>query len=225
MKKYDLVIFDCDGTLVDSELLNNSVTADMIAEAGLPQYDTQYCLDHFAGITLTNIIKILEDRHKVKFPDNTVAVARQRVRERMAAELKTVPDAVETVREIAARYKACVASNGERGSVLQSLELAGLSLLLPETVVFTANMVKHPKPAADLFLLAAREMGADPKRCLVIEDSKFGLLGAVTAGMDVLGIVGLHHDPDAQGKILTQTGAMAIIHHLPEIKSYLEPGA
>ena len=221
MKKYDLVIFDCDGTLVDSELLNNSVTADMIAENGLPQYDTQYCLDHFAGITLTNIIKLLEDRHDVRFPADTVAVARQRVKERMAAELRTVPHAVETVREIAAHHKICVASNGERGSVLQSLELAGLSLLLPEPVVFTANMVKHPKPAPDLFLLAAEKMGAAPERCLVVEDSKFGLLGAVTAGMDVLGIVGLHHHPEAQARTLTETGATAIIRHLPEILDYL----
>lgn len=221
MKQYDLVIFDCDGTLVDSELLNNSVTADMIAETGLPQYDTQYCLEHFAGITLTSIVKILEDRHKVTFPSDIVAVARQRVKARMAAELKTVPQAVETVRQIAAHHKICVASNGERGSVLQSLELAGLSLLLPEPVVFTANMVKHPKPAPDLFLLAAKEMGVKPQRCLVIEDSKFGLLGAVTAEMDVLGIVGLHHDPVQQAETLRQTGATAIIHHLPEILDYL----
>lgn len=221
MNKYDLVIFDCDGTLVNSELLNNSVTADMIAEAGLPQYDLQYCLDHFAGITLTNIIKILEDRHPVHFPTDAVAVARSRVKARMPAELKSVPDAVETVRTIASQCKICVASNGERGSVLQSLELTGLSVLLPEPLTFTADMVKNPKPAPDLFLLAAEKMGVAPKRCLVIEDSKFGLLGAVSAGMDVLGIIGVHHHPEEQAKVLTQTGATAIITHLPEIIDYL----
>lgn len=222
MKKYDLVIFDCDGTLVNSEPLNNSVTADMIAEAGLPQYDVQYCLDHFAGITLTNIIKILEDRHPgTRFAADAVIVARSRVKVRMAAELQLIPDAVETVRAIASQCKTCVASNGERGSVLQSLELSGLSLLLPETVTFTADMVKNPKPAPDLFLFAAEKMGVAPERCLVIEDSKFGLLGAVTAGMDALGIIGVHHYPEEQAAILTQTGAKAIITHLPEILSYL----
>lgn len=221
MRKYDLVIFDCDGTLVDSERLNNSVTADIIAEMGLPQYDTDYCLEHFAGITLTSIIKILEDRHQISFPDNLVEITRERVKQRMPAELGTVPDAVETVRQIARDYKVCVASNGNRGTVLQSLELAGLGVLLPENIVFTANMVKHPKPAPDLFLLAAKTMGVAPERCLVIEDSKFGLLGAVTAGMDVLGIIGLHHLPADQAEILRRTGAMAIIHTLPEILDFL----
>lgn len=222
MRKYDLVIFDCDGTLVDSEALNNSVTADMIAEAGLPQYDIHYCLDHFAGITLTNIIHILEDRHPdVRFPTNAISLCRERVSLRMADELKTVPNAVETVRQVADQVKTCVASNGERGSVLQSLELSGLSQLLPEPVTYTANMVKHPKPAPDLFLFAAKQMGVPPKRCLVIEDSKFGVLAARSAGMDVLGITGVHHNPVEQAKILTQTGATAIIVTLPEMLAYL----
>lgn len=221
---YDLIIFDCDGTLVNSEALNNSVTADMIADAGLPQYDLQYCLDNFAGITLTNIIHILEERHPgVKFPDDAVALCRQKVAVRMPAELQSVPHAVETVEAIVRDYKTCVASNGERGSVLQSLTLTGLKPFFADEIVFTANMVAHPKPAPDLFLYAAEKMGVAPERCLVIEDSIFGVQAARAAGMDVLGITGVHHDPDHQAVALRENGATDIIITLPGILEFLAP--
>lgn len=221
--RYDLIIFDCDGTLVNSEALNNSVTADMIAEAGLPQYNLQYCLDHFAGITLGNIIHILEERHDVRFPENAIDLCRQKVQMRMAAELKSVPHAVETVEALVQNYKACVASNGERGSVLQSLVLTGIKPFFPDDIIFTANMVAHPKPAPDLFLFAAKQMGIAPERCLVIEDSIFGVQAARAAGMDVLGITGVHHAPEHQAIALRDNGATDIIMTLPDILAFLAP--
>lgn len=219
---YDLIIFDCDGTLVNSEALNNSVTAEMIADMGLPQYDLQYCLDNFAGITLTNIIQILEERHPdVKFPDDAIELCREKVALRMPTELAGVPHAVETVAALMQGYKICVASNGERGSVLQSLDLTDLKPFFADEIVFTANMVAHPKPAPDLFLYAAQKMGVAPERCLVIEDSIFGVRAARAAGMDVLGITGVHHDPGHQAVTLRENGATGIIITLPGILEYL----
>jgi HAD superfamily hydrolase (TIGR01509 family) len=220
---YDLIIFDCDGTLVNSEALNNGVTADLIAEMGLPQYDLQYCLEHFAGSTLTHIIELLETRHDVTFPKDAVELTRQKVKHRMPGELKAIPQAVEAVGALAQDYKICVASNGERGTVLQSLDLTNLKQFFPEDIVFTANMVAHPKPAPDLFLFAAKNMGVAPERCLVIEDSIFGVRAALAAGMDVLGITGTHHAPEDQAQTLRENGATDIIMTLPGILEFLAP--
>lgn len=221
--RYDLIIFDCDGTLVNSEALNNGVTAELIAQMGLPQYDLQYCLDHFAGSTLTYIIDTLEARHDVRFPDDAGAWCHERVLARMATELKAIPHAVETVEALGRDYKICVASNGDRQTVLKSLAQTLLARFFPEDHVFTANMVAHPKPAPDLFLHAAATMGVLPERCLVIEDSVFGVRAARAAGMDVLGITTTHHAPDDQAMALRESGAADIMTGLPGILEFLAP--
>jgi HAD superfamily hydrolase (TIGR01509 family) len=216
-----LVIFDCDGTLVNSEALNNSVTAAIMAENGAPQYDLDYCLNHFAGIRLSEIIAMVEERHNLRFAPDAVEQYASRVTARMPQELTAVKQALETVRTIATRGPVCVATNGERGNVLKSLSLTGIADIVPEERVFTANMVKHAKPAPDLFLYAAEKMGVHPDRCLVIEDSVFGVQAAQAAGMRVLGFTGVHHDPDHQAGLLKRDGAMAIIQTLPEIIAFL----
>lgn len=217
----ELVIFDCDGTLVNSEALNNSVTAAIMAENGAPQYNLDYCLNHFAGIRLSEIIAMVEERHNLHFVPDAVEQYAKRVTERMPLELKPVKAALETVKTIAARGSVCVASNGERGNVLKSLLLTGVAEIIPDTKTFTANMVKKPKPAPDLFLYAAEKMGVDPEHCLVIEDSVFGVQAARAAGMRVLGFTGVHHDPENQADLLKRNGATAIIQALPEIIAFL----
>ncbi|MGZ9108347.1 MAG: HAD family hydrolase [Micavibrio sp.] len=216
-----LVIFDCDGTLVNSEALNNSVTASIMAENGAPQYDLDYCLNHFAGIRLSEMIAIVEERHNLRFATDAAEQYASRVTARMPQELKVVKQALETVEMVAARGPVCVASNGERGNVLMSLSLTGIAAIVPAERTFTANMVKHAKPAPDLFLYASEKMGVHPDHCLVIEDSVFGVQAARAAGMRVLGFTGVHHDPENQAALLKRDGAMAIIQTLPEIVAFL----
>lgn len=216
-----LVIFDCDGTLVDSEALNNRITASIMAENGAPQYNLDYCLNHFAGIRLSEIIAMVEERHNLRFAPDAVEQYRKGVLERMPFELKPIKAALETVNAVAARGPVCVASNGERDNVLKSLSLTGIAGIIPDNLTFTADMVRHPKPAPDLFLYAAQKMGADPEQCLVIEDSVFGVQAARAAGMRVLGFTGVHHDPENQAALLTRNGATAIVQTLPEIIAFL----
>jgi beta-phosphoglucomutase-like phosphatase (HAD superfamily) len=104
----------------------------------------------------------------------------------------------------------CVGSNGERLNVTRIIEAAGFTRFFPDAHIFTKDMVKHAKPAPDLFLLAAEKMGVPPKRTLVIEDSPTGTAAGVAAGMTVVGFTGAAHDHAAQAKLLRAAGA----HHV-----------
>lgn len=218
---YDLIIFDCDGTLVDSEYLNNKVTADLLAELGLPQYNVDYALEHFAGKSMTDIRKFIEVDAGVSLPDSFVAEYAKRVTAGMPTLMKRIPGAFETVRDLHTRIKICVGSNGERSNVLTALSIAGLSPFFPEENVFTKSMVKNAKPAPDLFLLAASRMGTAPGKTLVMEDSVTGTKAGVAAGMDVVGITATFHDPDGQASLLKAAGARHIVEHFADIGPFI----
>lgn len=218
---YDLIIFDCDGTLVDSEYLNNKVTADLLAELGLPQYDVYYALAHFAGKSMTDIRKFIEVDAGVSLPDTFVVEYAKRVTAGMPELMKLIPGALETIRDLHTRIKICVGSNGERSNVLAALSIAGLSPFFPEENVFTKSMVKNAKPAPDLFLLTASRMGAEPEKTLVVEDSVTGTKAGVAAGMDVVGITATFHDPAAQSEALKGAGVRYIAERFSDILSFI----
>lgn len=222
MSAFDLVIFDCDGTLVDSERLNNSATSKILSDMGFPQYDTDYCIAHFTGTTLKDILKIVGTRHGVTLPDNVKADYVEAVNNRMAAELRAAPDAVAVVKAVAASCKICVASNGQRSNVLKSLAVTGIDRIIPEAEVFTANMVANPKPAPDLFLMAAEKMGALPGRTLVIEDSIPGVTAGLAAGMTVFGYTGLAHDKALQKISMEKLGVHVISESLNDILPFMQ---
>jgi HAD superfamily hydrolase (TIGR01509 family) len=218
---YDLIIFDCDGTLVDSEYLNNKVTADLLAELGLPQYNVDYALTHFAGKSMSDIRKFIEVDAEVSLPDTFVMEYAKRVTAGMPDLMKRIPGALETVGALHERVKICVGSNGERSNVLAALSIAGLSSFFPEEFVFTKNMVKNAKPAPDLFLLAADRMGFAPSQTLVAEDSVTGTLAGVAAGMTVVGLTATFHDPVAQAKALKEAGAHYVVERFADIAELL----
>lgn len=209
MGSYDTIIFDCDGTIADSEYLNNKATADLLAEAGLPHYTIEYSLKHWVGMTLTAIKEKVEAAEAVKLPNSFVPDYIARVSAYQSTELKPVVGAVDAVRMLADKYKTCVASNGERANVINSLRMIGLLDLFGEEKTFTKIQVARGKPAPDLFLFAAQKLGADPARCIVIEDSPSGVMAGIAAGMYVIGFTGAHHDD--QGALpLKEAGAHEI---------------
>ena len=172
MTPFDLIIFDCDGTLVDSEYLHNKVIADLLAALGLPQFTVEYNMRHFMGKGMEEAIALIEaDGGRAlpaAFPDDYV----REVNARAAAELKVIDGVPETLARVAAAgLKICVASNGERDNVLGLIRAARLDTVFPDALIFTKSQVARPKPAPDLFLHAAETMGAAPARTLVIEDS------------------------------------------------------
>lgn len=216
-----LTIFDCDGTLVDSEYLNNLATIEILHEQGLLQYDMQYAYQHFVGRKLSAIMAdISRDTGHIFLPDTSARYV-ARAAALLPTLLKPVPGARELVIRAAECGGICVASNGERANVIESLRLCGLKDFFVDKSIYTAIEVQNPKPAPDLFLHAARLMGVDPANTAVIEDSVVGVTAGVAAGMHVIGFTGTHHDPAAHENALRKAGAHEISSNLIHIRDRL----
>jgi HAD superfamily hydrolase (TIGR01509 family) len=221
MKK--LVIFDCDGTLVDSEYLYNSITASLLNGLGLDEYTPQRCIADFAGHSWTSIRKILAERHGTDIPRDIVDQYIVRANQAMHKGLKASDHAHDVLSALKSQeIPFCVASNGERTNVLDSLKIGKLGEFFPpDTHIFTKIQVPNPKPAPDLFLFAAENMGFAPSDCLVVEDSPTGVQAAVAANMDVLGFIGTAHDQNHACESLENAGATAIINSLIHIHDHM----
>ncbi|OAF10573.1 hydrolase [Bradyrhizobium centrolobii] len=201
--KPDLIIFDCDGVLVDSELLSCRCLSEVLAEFGIALSEAQ-ALELFLGRSTKAIEQHYRDLGQV-VPAGFLPRLKSRVLETFAASLEPIPGVRAVVSELAAPY--CVASSSDIDRVSLSLDVTGLRPHF-DNRLYTAQMVKHGKPAPDLFLHAAAKMEADPARTLVIEDSVSGVQAAKAAGMTVWGFVGGSHYRDRDGRaILSGAGA------------------
>lgn len=218
---YDLIIFDCDGTLVDSEHLNNVITAELLAGVGLTQYDADYAKRHFAGMSFPAIADKIFAETGIRLPPGFQDDFVDGVTRAMPTMMKLIEGVSETLEVLKGRVKICVGSNGERVNVVNSLRHAGLIRFFPDQAIFTKDMVPRPKPAPDLFLHAARTMGAQPERVLVIEDSPTGAMAGKAAGMTVIGFAATYHDRAAQEQRLRDAGAQEIASEFASIIGFL----
>ena len=179
-----LVIFDCDGVLVDNEISANRVMAETITAAGVP-ITCEECLARFVGGTLQRVVDTVEEWLGAPLPPGWKEDFEARRNEAFRRELKPVPGAEAAVTAIRASGTAiCVASSGTLEKINLTLDLTGLKGHFDN--IFSATMVAHGKPAPDLFLYAAERMGHRPEDCVVVEDSPPGVTAAVAAGMRVL---------------------------------------
>lgn len=218
---FELIIFDCDGTLVDSERLYAGITSDILKENGLEGYEPDDCLAEFQGRSWTSIRQTLEERHQTTLCDDVVDRYVTVAREKMKTHLKPIDHAHTLVDAVKGSHAICIGSNGERQNVLQSLSLVKLDHHFPEEIIFTKCQVANAKPAPDLFLHAAKTMGHDPGRTLVIEDSISGVQAGVAAGMHVIGFTGSAHDVKAAEVKLKDAGAHTIMDQLRHIPDWL----
>jgi HAD superfamily hydrolase (TIGR01509 family) len=203
----DLVIFDCDGVLVDSEPIFNRAHAAILSDCGY-RITPELVGDRFCGISDAEMLAAIEREWGKRLP----ADYRERVTaltdKACATELTSFPGLVEALDRIPARV--CVASSSSPERIRKSLGIVGL-LDRFEPNIFSAVMVARSKPAPDLFLHAAREMSADPARTVVIEDSVPGVRAAVAAKMAVIGFCGGSHCPAGHADILRRNGATAVL--------------
>jgi HAD superfamily hydrolase (TIGR01509 family) len=182
-----LVIFDCDGVLVDSEPTSNRVMARAIADAGLLMTPSEVA-EAFQGMRLRDMQTTVEERLGRALPSSWLQTFE---RERAAAferELAPVEGIAEVLRQVVDTGTCfCVASQASTTKMELTLGLTGLSPFFEEERIFSSTMVRHGKPHPDLFLLAAERMGYEPARCAVVEDGVTGVQGARRAGMTVFG--------------------------------------
>lgn len=209
--KYELIIFDCDGVLVDSEEISCGVLAEEARKLG-SKLTNEEARRIFAGTNLKFCFEYIENEIGKPLPSNMQVIYREKTRERFAKELKPIEGIHELVASLSLPY--CVASNAPLGKMIPNLKKVGLFPFF-EKNMFSAYEVNAWKPDPTLFLTAAKTMGFEPSKCLVIEDSLSGVKAAVAAGMDVLG-----YRADERAKELKDAGA-TIITSITEVKSYL----
>ncbi|GGP84284.1 HAD family hydrolase [Streptosporangium pseudovulgare] len=182
----ELVIFDCDGVLVDSEPIAVRVHSGVLSELGWPLSEAEVT-ERFVGRSTKSINELIEARLG---PALTAEAERRFLRlhqEAVDAGLTAVDGIVEALDAIT--LPTCVASSGSHDKMRHTLGHTGLHRRF-EGRIFSATQVAHGKPAPDLFLYAAREMGVEPARCVVVEDSRYGVQAARAAGMRAFGYAG-----------------------------------
>ena len=189
MRKISLVIFDCDGVLVDSECVSVQVLIETFAEIGVT-IDRPFVFKHFLGHSFSSVAAKFARLHGTNVSDNFEADYRISLLRRFATELKPMPGIESVMDSLAVPF--CVATGSSPLRVSKSLEIADLSSRVAGRV-FTTSMVARGKPAPDVFLYVASEMKVPPEECLVIEDSATGIEGANAAGMVVWQFAGGCH--------------------------------
>jgi HAD superfamily hydrolase (TIGR01509 family) len=211
-RAFDLVIFDCDGVLVDSETISCSILADNLTRIGFP-VDLDYVNEHYLGRSFDVIKADYLRRAGRPLPQ---AFADAWYRDLFAAfrrDLKPIAGVADILRRLA--IPKCVASSSSPARLALSLEVTGLAPLCGRDV-FDASMVSRGKPAPDLFLHCAERMGAVPERTLVVEDSVTGIASAVAAGMTAWGFVGASHYAGRDTVPLRRAGAARIFASMIE---------
>jgi HAD superfamily hydrolase (TIGR01509 family) len=202
-KNFDLIIFDCDGVLVDSKVISCRAHAEVLTHHGYPITADQV-LKRFLGVSDREARQTIEREMGRKLPDDFEAQMKQAALQRYASELVAIPHIGETIAAI--DLPKCVASSGTPEKIRHGLTSAGLfDTLTPH--IFSAVQVARGKPAPDLFLFAAEQMKTAPERCLVIEDSVPGVTGGHAAGMTVLGFHGGSHCTTGHAELLRAAGA------------------
>jgi HAD superfamily hydrolase (TIGR01509 family) len=218
----DLVIFDCDGVLVDSEVISCRAHAETLTRHGYPITSDQV-LDRFLGVSDREARLMVEAELGRSLPGGFESELKQAALQHYADDLRTIPHVGDAIAAIG--LAKCVASSGTPEKIRHGLRCAGIyHLLAPH--IFSASQVKRGKPAPDLFLFAASQMATDPGRCVVIEDSVPGVTGARAAGMTVLGFHGGSHCRAGYCDTLRAAGAAITfddMRQLPDLIAQIDP--
>jgi len=201
--RFDAIIFDCDGTLVDSETIGNQVLVDYLGELGL-HMSLEEALTQFTGNQIRDTVAYVESRLGRPVPPKFIPELRSRFVPAFEAHLQPMAGVENVLKNLNIPY--CVASSSPRMRLELSLRSTGL---LPYFVgrIFSAHEVGSFKPEPGLFLHAAQALGVAPGRCAVVEDSVIGVKAGVAAGMTVFG-----YAPQGDGDALAALGARLFAH-------------
>jgi HAD superfamily hydrolase (TIGR01509 family) len=214
----DLVIFDCDGVLVDSEIIAARVEAEVITQAGF-EISPEEVSENYAGLTFKEILLRIEEKANIPFSAALIDKAETLTDKRLAREVRAIEGVREAVLSVGGPRCICSNSRGERIDMM--LTKVGLKPLFPRIFSSLETPSGRPKPAPDVFLYAAGQMNADPAKTFVIEDSVHGIAGAKAAGMRVIGFTGAAHSYPGHADALTDAGAETVIRRWAELKPVL----
>ena len=213
----DLVIFDCDGVLIDSEIIFGRVLGECLIAANFPTTIDEAMMLGIGKNRLTLTAEV-EARFGRSLPDRFFESMRARVDIAFEQDLRVMPGIEELLTGLPGRR--CVASNSHLERVRHALSVTRL-LPLFEPHVFSASQVALGKPAPDLFLFAARQLGALPEDCVVVEDSTTGVGAAIAAGMPVVGFCGGSHCPADHADRLIAAGCSRVFARMRDLAAFL----
>lgn len=203
----DLVIFDCDGVLIDSEPVASRILSEALHAAGA-QLSEDEVRSRFTGYSDSDARIICRDELGIADPEQIFSAMGARLYGEFARSLQPMPGIAEVVASV--RQMKCVASNSTLDRLRNSLGLFDLwADFAPH--IFSADMVARPKPSPDLFFLCAETLGVDPARCLVIDDSPHGIAGGVAAGMKAIGFVDPADPRAGRHEVLCDAGAIMTV--------------
>lgn len=213
-----LIIFDCDGVLVDSEVLAIRAEVRVLADAGFPMTEDEIAAT-CVGLSYPDMMALLEGRFATPMPQGLEQRIQDEAIAAFPAELQELPGMSDFLRRNT--LPRCVASSGTPERIALSLGITGLDGAFDPHAIFSSTLVANGKPAPDLFLYAASEMGASPSECIVIEDSPHGITAAKAAGMVAIGLAaGGHMRPETIGKLL-DAGADELAHTVSELDAII----
>ncbi|MCT8267041.1 MULTISPECIES: HAD family hydrolase [Afifella] len=215
-----LVIFDCDGVLVDSEIIASRVTARLLGEAGMEITPEEVSL-RFAGLTADQIFAEAEAELGKNLPDTIRARSESELDNALETELQMVPGAHEMLDRLDAAR--CICSNSTSERLEMELRRTELYDRFRPYIYSAVEVRQHrQKPAPDVFLHAAEEFSVEPADVLVIEDSVHGVSGAVAAGMRVIGFTGASHTWPGHAEALMDAGATTVVNRLRDVPATVE---
>lgn len=215
---FDLLICDCDGVLVDSEVLACRIDAEELGRRGFDGYPLEDVLRRFAGVSQSDMIAMIEDETGRSVGADFSAVVAARVEKALRNELQALPGAGTALAALS--MPKCVASSSAPPKLDLALTVTGLKEHFAPHI-FSSILVERGKPEPDLFLYAARQFGVAAERCCVIEDSVAGITAARAAGMPAIGFIGGAHCSADHAARLVDRGAAAIARQWNKIPHML----
>ena len=222
--KFDAVLFDCDGVLVDSESITNRVLRDMLNEAGWP-ITTEECLQQFIGKTVRSQAALIESHTGKPFTEEWLQQFYVRRNEALTAELVAIDGSLAAVKSVHAALNGRIAcaSGADRAKVEMQLAKVGLAPFF-EGRVFSGHETPRSKPFPDVYLAAATALDVDPKRCLVIEDTLTGVQAGVAAGAVVWAYFPSHQG-HADASDLVNAGASRVFDAMGDLPRLMAEAA
>jgi HAD superfamily hydrolase (TIGR01509 family) len=185
MKEISLIIFDCDGTLVDTESLTAHLMTEMLQGLGI-DIGLEACTSRFIGTKFSDVVAFVQSHGFSIDPDSFEKDYRDRCKVLFKEKLKPIPGVISMLEGLKVPY--CIASNGPKEKMEITLEAAGLHPYFPKQNIFSAYDIKKWKPEPDLFHLASEKMGQPARNCMVVEDTIHGVKAALSADMQVAGV-------------------------------------
>jgi HAD superfamily hydrolase (TIGR01509 family) len=217
----DHLICDCDGVLVDSEVIADHVLLETLSST-FPGVDFTSVVKTAFGQQTSRFLEGIEASFGITLPAHFQETVEYNVELALSSNLTAVGGVREALQRVT--LPAAVVSNSRMTRVHASVRRAGLQQIFGERI-FSAEQVARPKPYPDVYLFAAQQLGVEPARCLVVEDSVAGLNAARAAGMKTIAFVGASHIPDGYADALRKMGITRIMEHMDELPALVEAGA